>query len=265
MKRITPYLIVMCIALLNVQLSYAQTDEGTPPLVDSTTSSIDPLNKFLDDNPKAVEVKILSEGTMAYLCANDTALFVRLAVGNPMIFMRMLMQGMRINIDPTGLNKKKYSVIFPSARDVEEYMGDKNNSNDRPDIGPLVMAMNNVGAKYDVNTKEGRRYKIPSLIELDTENEELHFYMLIPKKELLEDKKLATDWSLGIYIESPIGVLEGPIGNGQMEPRHPSMPVHGGKSDTTVQHERFDVEKFMRKKIDSWATFSIDEVNSINL
>ncbi len=263
MKKIITLSMIVCIALASVKLSYAQSDDQTPPPDDSTATA-DPLEKFLDDNPKAVEVRILSEGTNAYLCANDTALFVRLSVGNPMIFMRMLMQGMKINIDPTGYNKKKYAVLFPSAHDVEEYVGDKSNSNGRPDIGPLVMAMNSVGASYDVNTKDGRRYKIPSLIELDTENECLHFYALVPKKELLEDKKLATDWSLGIYIESPIGVLEGPVGGGQMEPQRPPMPMQGGRADTSAHQESFNVEKFMRKKIDSWAKFSIDEVNSIN-
>ena len=214
----------------------------------------DLLEEFLVANPQAIEVKILSEGTMVYLCANDSNLFVRLSVGNPMLFMRMLMQGLTVYVDPTGAKKRKYSVVFPSARDVQSNMsrfsnGQRADSQGRPDVGPLLGEMNKVGATR-------------SLIELDTEHEVLNFYALIPKTQMMDEKKLVSDWTLGIYLASPIGVLEGPReGNGMGAPQRPEgMPERRGMSSNSQE-----MEKLMKKKIFVWEKFSIDEANSVNL
>lgn len=223
--------------------------------------TIDLLEKFLDANPQAIEVKILSEGTMAYLCANDSNLFVRLSVGNPMLFMRMLMQGITLYVDPTGAKKKKYSVIFPSARDVQSNMsrfsnGQREDSQERPDVGPLLGEMNKVGATFKINGKVQPMELSRSLIELDTEHEVLNFYMLIPKTQMMDEKKLASDWTLGIYLASPIGVLEGPReGNGMGAHQRP-----GG-----IPSDSQDMEKLMKRKISVWEKFSIDDANSVNL
>lgn len=222
------------------------------------------LDKFLDDNPKAIEIKILSEGTMAYLCANDSDLFVRVSVGNPMLFMRMLMQGLTLRIDPTGGEKSKYEVIFPSARDVQKSIGGTPSGmqDDRPDIGPLVQAMNRVGVVFDVKGKPRVLELSRSLIELDTENEVLSFYVLIPKSQMMEEKKLSATWSLGIYLESPIGVLEGPRDGGNMDrPQRPGS--RSGRTGGTPDDK--EMEKLMKKKINVWERFSIDEAYSINL
>ena len=252
MRKLRHYLAALCAICLLPTLANGQSD---------STQRTDPMDVFLDANPKAVEVPILSEGTMVYLCANDTALFVRLSIGNPMIFMRMLMQGVKISIDPTGTKKKRYSVTFPSAREVQDNMEEQRNTNGRPDIGPLVMELNTLGAVYDVSTKDGARFSVPSLIELDTENGILSYYLLIPKKHLLSEKKLAENWTIGIYVENPIGVLEGPRDGGQIEPPQPPS----GQSDGARQPSNQEIEKLMMRKIDAWSTFSIDDVNSINL
>lgn len=232
--------------------------------INANTSTKSLLDKFLDDNPKAIEIKILSEGTMAYLCADDSVLFVRVSVGNPMLFMRMLMQGLIVHIDPTGGKKNKYEIIFPSARDVQTSMSSIQNDRqgDRPDIGPLVQAMNRVGAVFDINGKTQVLEQSQSLIELDTEKELLNYYILVPKTQMMNEKKLSSIWSLGLYVESPIGVLEGPRDDRNMGPtRQP-----GRQSEMNDRsHDNKEMEKLMKKKINVWEQFSIDEAYSINL
>lgn len=223
------------------------------------------LEQFLVDNPKAIEVKILSEGTVAYLCADDDNLFVRVSVGNPQLFMRMLMQGLTIRIDPTGRKKGKYAVLFPSARDVQSNIQGQveESANQRPDIGPLLGAMNKVGAVYTIKGKAQQMELSRSLIELDTENETLDYYVLIPKKKMMEEKKLSSTWAIGLYLESPIGTLEGPRNNDEMQ----GSPQKQGriKGRPSQPSEDKEMEKLMKKKINVWEYFSIDNVNSINL
>lgn len=229
--------------------------------------TVDLLEKFLNANPHAIEVKILSEGTMAYLCANDSNLFVRLSVGNPMLFMRMLMQGLTLYVDPTGVKKKKYSVVFPSARDVQSNMsrfsnGQREDSQGRPDVGPLLGEMNKIGAKFKISGEVQPMELTRSLIELDTEHEVLSFYALIPKVQMMDEKKLTSDWTLGLYLASPIGVLEGPReGNGMEVPQRPGGMLERGGMPSESQ----DMEKLMKRKISVWEKFSIDDANSINL
>lgn len=258
--------VALCLSSILPMSAYGQdrVQKGNQTNGRGTT---DLLEEFLDANPQAIEVKILSEGTMAYLCANDSNLFIRLSIGNPMLFMRMLMQGLTVYVDPTGAKKKKYSVVFPSARDVQSNMsrisnGQRADSQGRPDVGPLLGQMNKVGATFKINGKVQTMELTRSLIELDTEHEVLNFYALIPKAQMMDEKKLVSDWTLGIYLASPIGVLEGPReGNGMGEPQRPGgMPERRGMSSNSQE-----MEKLMKKKIVVWEKFSIDEANSVNL
>ena len=79
---------------------------------------------------------------------------------------------------------------------------------------------------------------------------------------MMDEKKLVSDWTLGIYLASPIGVLEGPReGNGMGAPQRPEgMPERRGMSSNSQE-----MEKLMKKKIFVWEKFSIDEANSVNL
>ena len=264
MKDVRLFLLALCLLSILPQSVCGQNGFKLEP-VKSKEASKGLLDQFLDANPKAIEVKILSEGTMAYLCADDDNLFVRVSVGNPQLFMRMLMQGLTIRIDPTGGKKGKYSVLFPSARDVQSSIPGqtKESANQRPDIGPLLGAMNKVGAVYNIKGKPQPMELSRSLIELDTENETLDYYVLIPKGKMMEEKKLSSTWSIGLYLESPIGVLEGPRGDGGMqEPPQQQGHIQGRPSQPSEDKE---MEKLMKKKISVWETFSIDDVNSINL
>jgi len=250
-----------CINPLSLQ---GQTTESS--IVAKTDSiSVDKLEEFMNDNPQAIEIKILSEGTMAYLCANDSDLFVRLSVGHPMLFMRMLMQGLTIHIDPTGAKKKKFAFVFPSARDVQQKMNSTSSSiikdsKERPNVGPLVEEMNKIAASFIIDGKEKPIELTRSLIELDTENEQLNFYALIPKTEMMKEKKLVSDWSIGLYLDSPIGVLEGPR-KGNMG----AGPTQVGTRERDSKGDDKEIEKLMKKKINVWAKFSIEEANSVNL
>ncbi len=264
MKDVRLFLFALCLSSMLPQSICGQNGWKLEP-VRSNDSPKGLLEQFLDANPKAIEVKILTEGTMAYLCADDDNLFVRLSVGNPQLFMRMLMQGLSIRIDPTGGKKSKYSILFPSACDVQSGIPGqaKESTNQRPDIGPLLGAMNNVGTVYKIKGKPQPMELSRSLIELDTENETLDYYVLIPKGKMMEEKKLSPIWSIGLYLDSPIGVFEGPRGDGEMQ--RPTQQ-HGRIQGRPLQpSEDKEMEKLMKMRINAWETFSIDDVNSINL
>ncbi len=264
MRDIRLFLFALCLSTM-LPLSVCGQNGWKLETVSSKDSSKGLLDQFLDANPKAIEVKILSEGTMAYLCADDDNLFVRVSVGNPQLFMRMLMQGLTIRIDPTGGKRGKYSVLFPSARDVQSSIPEqaKESANQRPDIGPLLRAMNKVGAVYYIKGKTQPIELSRSLIELDTENETLDYYILIPKRKLMEEKKLSSTWSIGLYLESPIGVLEGPRSDKETQ-GFPQQKGHIQGRPSQPSEDR-NMEKLMKKKINVWEMFSIDDVNSINL
>lgn len=240
-----------------------QSDESQKP-----SDSVDVLDEFLKKNPYAIDVNLLTEGTKAYICGDDRDLFVRVSVGNPMLFMRMLMQGLTIYIDPTGRNKDKYSVCFPSARDVQDILGNnepsgpqESDQQERPDLTNLLNAMNTVGAKLDIN---GRRYPLGQMrtwINLDKENEVIDFYVLVPKERMMREKRLASNWSLGIFLDTPDNMGEndrrrGPGNNGMMQQRPPQR-------DDRPQSQ--DQEDLMTKRIKTWVKFSIDDANNVNL
>ena len=234
----------------------------------------DTLQMFIDSNPYAVKVNILSEGTVAYLCADDDNLFVRLSVGNPQLFMRMLMQGFSLYVDPTGGKKEKYAILFPSAADVQEIMANFQPNKDlsledsefsRPDILPLINEVNKIGAVFDINGKLYTLSKYRSIIELETENETLNYYALIPKTKMMAEKRLSSEWSIGIYLDTPSKKLEGPENNNRMIEPIPPIKNKGDEIPSQMHTGGADMDKIMRKKINTWSKFSIDEVNSVNL
>lgn len=230
---------------------------------------VDTLELFLENNPYAVQVNILNEGTVAFLCSDDDNLFIRVAVGNPMLFMRMLMQGLTVYVDPTGRNKEKYSLIFPSAENVRHLMNDNKQRqysktetiNERPDIFPLLNAINEVGVIYDVNGISTKLSPLRSLIDLDEEDEIISFCVLMPKTGLMNEKKLSSTWSLGIYLDSVSENIKEPRNNDNtIPPPHPYSEFEEKQNSTSN-----DINHLMKKKINEWATFNIDEVNNINL
>ncbi len=234
----------------------------------------DTLQKFLEANPYAVEVNILSEGTAAFLCADDDNLFVRLSVGNPQLFMRMLMQGLTLYIDPTGKKKEKYALLFPSAEDVKAVMGGNqpvagngpdDSGKSRPDITPLISEMNKIGTVYDINGKSVVLDRMRTMIELDKENEALNYYALIPKQQMMSEKKLSSEWSIGIYLESPAGNLEGPQNGFGGRGQGPSFGNRNDNRPPQMRQGEVNIDKLMRKSINAWSKFLIDDVNNVNL
>ena len=274
--------LLVCIYLtLNMSSCIASTrlGEKTPTYADREIEHDgkevkDTLQMFIDSNPYAVKVNILSEGTVAYLCADDDNLFIRLSVGNPQLFMRMLMQGLTIYIDPTGGKKEKYAILFPSAADVQTSManfqptrntGFGNSEQSRPDISPLIKEMNKVGVVFDINGKVRKMGESRSIIELETENETLNFYALIPKTQMMTEKKLSSKWSIGIYLDTPSGNLEGPRNDMSIRDQRPPMRNGSSGRFPQMQSGQSEVNKIMRKKINAWSQFSIDDVNNVNL
>lgn len=265
MRDIKQFLMVFCLISIIPLSSHGQNGWKLEPS-SNNASSKGLLEQFLDAYPKAIEVKILSEGTMAYLCADEDNLFVRVSVGNPMLFMRMLMQGLTIRIDPTGAKKGKHAILFPSARDVQSFMESSSqpqkSAQGHPDIGPLILEMNKMGVVYNIKGKHQPMELSRSQIELDTENETLNYYALIPKAQMMNEKNLSSTWSLGLYLESPIGVLEGPRDEGGMlEPQQQDL-MQGRPIQPSNDKE---LGKLMKKKINVWEKFSIDDANSVNL
>ncbi len=233
------------------------------------TEPDDSLNIFLDNNPYAIEVNILTEGTKAFICADDNNLFTRISVGNPMIFMRMLMQGLTVYIDPTGKKKEKFAIFFPSARDVQmsmdNYQPTQNNdySNDeKPDIMPLIKEMNKKGIIFDVNGKSCRLDLSRSMIELNPENETVDFYVLLPINQMMQEKKLSDTWSLGIFMDTPEPEAEGPRMN---RPSNANERSNNSPFPDRHQKEDDNINMLMKNKINSWIKFSIEDAFNINL
>ena len=229
----------------------------------------DSLVVFLDNNPYAIEVNMLTEGTKVFICADDDNLFARISVGNPMLFMRMLMQGLTIYIDPTGKKKEKFAVFFPSAKDVQNVMNNyqpiqnaQMSNEEKPDIVPLITEMNKKGVVFDVNGKSCILHTNRYFIALNPENETVDYYVLTPIKQMMQEKKLSDMWSFGIYVDTPSPEAEGPKmldePNTRQKQEINSFPDRQRKSDK-------DINKIMKSKINSWIKFSIEDAFNINL
>lgn len=224
----------------------------------------DTLQMFIKSNPYAVRVNILSEGTAAYFCADENNMFVHLSVAEPQLFMRMLMQGLTLYVDPTGSEKEKYTLLFPSAADVQDMMGAfqplrssefGDSKQSRPDISPLLKEMNKYGVTYKADSNAVVLGEARSMIELEPEKETLNYYALIPKAQLMADKELSPEWAVGLFLDTPPADVEDDRQNmGIRDQRPPQM-----------QSRNTDAEKLMKKRIYVWGKFLIDDVNTINL
>lgn len=222
------------------------------------------VKEFLKDNPKSVAFDVISEGTNIYLAADEEYIVMTMTIAHPALQMKFLMQGVSFFIDPTGKKKEKHAVFFPSARDVEEEMKrfqptpqSGNQQHERPDVRPLIEALNRCGAIYDIN---GRQYPLADghfMMELDVEKEMLVYYIMIPKSELMKEKKLSDIWSVGIYSNN----FEQP----PMDERPDFGPPQPNGNVSLREKDTNKTMKAMAGKIDVWERFSIDEVNNVNL
>lgn len=224
---------------------------------------VDSLYAFIQTNPHAVCNNILYEGTHVFFSADEDNLLIHLTVANPQLQMRLLMMPLQFYIDPSGRKRRGYAVQLPSAVDVQEEMEslkpeatDEVPENIRPDIMPLMSALNKKGAVWVAKKQKVQLGYQRFYIGLNRENETIMYYVLIDKNILMKDKKLSSMWSFG--IASPNNRNDEPEG---LDMNHPEQPLM--KEEESGDTER--LLKLMQGDIKEWTRFSIDEVNNINI
>lgn len=232
------------------------------PVLSVFAQERDTLAAFIESNPNAVDVNVIYEGTKLNLSADESHLLVNLSVAHPALQMRFLMQKVSLFIDPTGKKKKKYEIVFPFALDVKDEIEaaiprhqESREENARPDIRPLISALNRRGAEYRHDKSTTHLGYQLFHIEHDRENELLNFYVLIPKTQLMQDKKLSEKWSLGIFSINDFANMPPPEQEGGNDMMPPPMEGENGQG----------IQELMRSDIQEWVKFSIDDVNNANL
>ena len=222
------------------------------------TTVVDTLGMFIENNPNAVCLNVVYEGTNVYLSADDENLLINLSVANPLLQMRLLMVPTSIYIDPTGKKKQKYKIELPSALDVVEQMEkmrpektDDIDERRQPDILPLLHVLNNKGATYSIKGKEQHLDCHRFHMEMDFSTGNMKYYILIPKAELMFEKRMKEMWSIGVVSDNDMK---------RMPPQEPDgmPPILEEKVDEKMQ-------SFLQGDIRSWVKFSINSVNNINL
>jgi len=222
----------------------------------------DRLASFIESNPNAVDFNIIYEGSKLNLSSDDDYLLVNLSIAHPALQMRFLMQKTTIYVDPSGKRRKDYEIVLPNALDVKTELEaampqspKKQEEGVRPDIRPLISALNRKGADYlcnDVASHLGFQY---FHIELDQQQELLNYYILIPKDRLMKDRRLSDKWSIGVLSMNDMTNMPPPDqqGEGRMMP-----PPLEGENQQSIQ-------ELMQSDIRVWTKFSIDDVNNANL
>ena len=236
------------------------------PVANVAAQEEDTLTTFIGNNPNAVDFDIIYDGTKLNLSADDEFLLVNLSVAYPALQMRFMMQRVSLYIDPSGKKKKRYEVVLPSAMDVKDELEgtvslsdrlaapSSDNKDERPDIRPLIGALNKRGAEFHLGGSNIHLGQQMFYIEHDRENELLNYYILIPKAPLMQDRKLSEKWMLGIFSINDFANMPPPDqGGGGMMP-----PPMGGSDQQGIQ-------ELMQQDIREWGKFSIDDVNNSNL
>ena len=218
----------------------------------------DSLDLFIEHNPDAIDFNVVYEGTKLNLSADDDNILINLSVYHPALQMRFLMQSISFYIDPTGRKRKKHEICLPSALDVkndlEEIANDEHiDRNERPDIRPLISALNKKGAMYhylDMTYSLGyQRFHV----EMDQDKDLLNYYVLVPKRFVMEERKLSSKWNIGIFSINDFSNMPPP------EMEKPMLP-------SSREHENeYGIQELMQSDIKQWVKFSIDDVNNINL
>ena len=220
----------------------------------------DSLNLFLEKNTDAVDFNVIYEGTKLNLSADDDNILINLSVSHPALQMRFLMQPVSIYIDPTGKRKKKHEINLPSALDVKKDLeeiapqdDEHIDRNERPDIRPLISALNKKGAVYKyLNLTYSLGYQ-RFHVEIDQDKDLLNYYVLIPKRYVMEERKLSSKWNLGIFSINDFSNMPPTEMDGPMPP---ASDEHGNEQE---------IQELMQSDIKQWIKFSIDDVNNINM
>ena len=232
------------------------------PATHSSAQERDTLATFINRNPNAVDFNIIFEGTKLNLSADDDGLLVNLSIVHPALQMRFLMQPASLYIDPSGKKRKKYEIILPAAIDVKEELEaaipqpeTDGRQDARPDIRPLISALNKKGAAYRHGSSTTLLGYQRFHIEIDPKNDMLNYYVLIPKEELMQEKKMSDKWALGIFSVNDFANMPPPGQEGEGGMMPPPMEGDG----------RQDIQELMQSDIRQWVRFSIDDVNNANL
>ena len=230
----------------------------------SVCAQKDSLTAFIERNSNAVDFNVIYEGTKLNLSSDDNYLLVNLSVAHPALQMRFLMQKVSLYIDPSGKKRKIYEIVLPSAYDVKEELEaaiprpdtvEKTEGDGRPDIRPLIRALNKKGADFCYSGGKAHIGYQFFHIEMDTQKDLLNYYVLLPKERLMQDRKLSDQWAIGIfsindYVNMPTPEQDGE--GGMMPP-----PMDG--------EDQQSIQELMQNDIRLWTKFSIDDVNNANL
>lgn len=237
---------------------------------DEQNDSISTLQTFIESNPKCWSKKVVYEGCNVLLCSDGESLFIQFKILHPAIQMRVLMQGLIFYIDPTGRKREKYSVVFPSANDVKEQMQsmgparlDKPAENmKRPDIRPLINSLSQYGAAFDVNGKSTFVSGSHFAINLNEKNASLIYTLLIPIKQMLEEKRLSDEWRLGLYSQGGRHQERGPEFGGMHVAEHDQINVP--PKEYSEKKDQKDIQNLLMKDIEEWISFSLSTICSLN-
>ncbi len=233
---------------------------------------IDSLQLFVESHPNEVSLNAMAEGSSLSLSSSDEQLLIRMQLAEPALQMRVLMQGMDVYVDPTGRKREKYAIIMPTAMDVRDMVPPPNEADIpesakeggeqvRPDLFPLIAALNMRGARIDINGRQQELSGQQFRIVLSRETGLIDYYILLPKEPFMNEKKLSSTWSIGLYADLPSdagGPPQNMGGPGQ------EGPGQGGPGQGGPGQGPQGKQPEMGKVINEWHTFSIDEVDNVN-
>ncbi len=213
--------------------------------------------EFTEANPTCLSRDIFQEGCHVVLCSDGELLFVQFNVPHPAIQMRLLMRGLTMYIDPTGKRKEKYSVVFPSAKEVQDKMQPMPQPESaelqdigRPDISPLLDALIEYGTLFDEKGKSMSIRQDMFSISIDGDDDVLSYSVLIPIGRMLMEKKLSEEWSIGMYSQ----------GNGGMN----IAPTNGNDAESLQRPVDDDLRDTLNRDIETWTTFSFPYICTLN-
>lgn len=218
------------------------------------------IDEYLSNNSKIVRTRCLAEGCNISLSSDDSNMFIQLFVSHPAMQMRLLMQEWTIFIDPTGRKKEKYAIIVPGGQSVKRQLGtmprpqtpnDGEFSNTRPDHSKLIAALNLYGAKWDVNGGVDHLDHSRFSISVDDEHQAIVYSLLVPKNEMIKEKRLSDNWSFGIFV-STNSMDRPPLQEEPMPSQHERHPIHhenrSPSRNPALSHD------IMTKEILEWIT-----------
>jgi len=242
-----------------------------------SADSVPTLSQYISEHPECITQEVVYDGCSLNLNSDGEYLFGQFSILHPELQMRILMQGVTFYIDPTGKKKEKYALHFPSASSVEDVMQQmappsmnmEMGESQKPDISPLVAALNEYGAEYDINGRNQDFQPTWASIEINPGSQSLTYSFIIPIDALLKEKKLSDNWRIGLLSEGGGARGNGPGGGPGMAGPGMAGPSIGmnppeGRERSHDKNESIDLRRMMMKDIETWASFSFNEICSLN-